>query len=218
MKYEIVGSGSRGNAIIIEDVLMLDCGVPFTQIRPYLKKVKIIFISHIHQDHLYPSTVKKIAYNHPLIRFICGSKDVAEKLLECGVLIQNIYFMPSRKWFSLGIVNLKLEPMKHDVDNYALKFKINNINKRGIYIVDTASLGDLKAEKYDLYLIEANYKEETLQKHLQECSQEDLIYLQRVPYTHLSYEQANTFLIDNMGANSEFQYIHESSYNFEGEE
>ena len=87
------------------------------------------------------------------------------------------------------------------------------------YATDTCKLpNDEYLKGLDLYLIEANYKEETLQRHLQECSQEELVYLQRVPYTHLSYEQANTFLIENMGENSEFQYIHESSYNFEGDE
>ena len=218
MKYEIIGSSSKGNCIIVEDILMLDCGVSYAKIKPYLKKVKIIFISHEHKDHLLPSTIQKIAYNKPTIRFVSGSKEVVKKLLENGVNKMNIYYMQSGKWFSLGLINLKLEPMKHDVENYALKFKINNVNKKGIYIVDTKSVENLKAEKYDLYLIEANYKEETLQRHLQECSQEELVYLQRVPYTHLSYEKANTFLIDNMGANSEFQYIHESSFNFEGEE
>jgi len=218
MKYEIIGSSSKGNAIVVEDILLLDCGVSYAKIKPYLKKVKIIFISHEHKDHLLPSTIQKIAYNKPTIRFVSGSKEVTKKLLENGVNKMNIYYMQGGKWFSLGLVNLKLEPMKHDVENYALKFKINNVNKKGIYIVDTASVENLKAEKYDLYLIEANYKEETLQRHLQECSQEELVYLQRVPYTHLSYEKANTFLIDNMGANSEFQYIHESSFNFEGDE
>ena len=218
MRYEIIGSSSKGNAIVVEDILLLDCGVSYSKIKPYLGKVKIIFISHEHKDHLLPSTIQKIAYNKPTIRFVSGSKEVTKKLLDNGVNKMNIYYMQSGKWFSLGLINLKLESMKHDVENYALKFKINNVNKKGIYIVDTKSVENLKAEKYDLYLIEANYKEETLQRHLQECSQEELVYLQRVPYTHLSYEKANTFLIDNMGANSEFQYIHESSFNFEGDE
>ena len=85
-------------------------------------------------------------------------------------------------------------------------------------IVRTGNVDNVKAKNYDLYLIEANYKEEILEKHKKECLQEELVYLNRVPETHLSWEQANTFLIENMGKNSEYQYIHESNYNFEGEE
>lgn len=218
MKYEIIGSSSKGNCIVVEDMLMLDCGVTYTKIKSYLKKVKLIFISHCHKDHLLPSTIQKIAYNHPTIKFICGSRDVVFKLNENNVPNKNIFFMDKSKWFSLGILDFRLELLEHDVDNFALKFKINTVDKKGIYIVDTKDVNGIEAKDYDLYLIEANYKEEILEKHIKECSQEELVYLLRVPNTHLSWEQANTFLIKNMGENSEFQYIHESSYNFEGDE
>ena len=216
MKYEIIGSSSKGNCIVVEDILMLDCGVSYTKIKPYLKKVKLIFISHGHKDHLLPSTIKKIAYNKPTMKFLTGSVDVIELLKEYGVNGKNIYYIAHQKWYDLGLMKARLELLNHDVWNYALRWEYNG--KLGIYIVDTASVENIKAKNYDLYLIEANYKEEILQKHIKECTQEELVYLQRVPYTHLSYEKANTFLIENMGANSEFQYIHESTYNFEGDE
>ena len=218
MKYEIIGSSSKGNCIVVEDMLMLDCGVSYSRIKPYLKKVKLIFISHCHKDHLLPSTIQKIAYNHPTIKFICGSREVVHKLTNNDVLYKNIFFVESKKWFCLGILDFKLEPLIHDAENYALKFKINTVDKKGIYIVDTATVDGIEAKNYDLYLIEANYKEDILWKHKQESTQEELVYLNRVPYTHLSWEQANSFLIENMSKNSEFQYIHESSYNFEGDE
>ena len=218
MKYEVIGSSSKGNCIVIEDMLMLDCGVSYTKIKPYLKKVKLIFISHIHKDHLLPSTIQKIAYNHPTIKFICGSREVVFKLTNNKVLPKNIFFMDSKKWYSLGILDFRLEPVEHDAANHCIKFKINTVDKKGIYIVDARNVKDIEAKNYDLYLIEANYKEEILEKHKKECTQEELVYLERVPYTHLSWEQANTFLIENMGENSEFQYIHESTYNFEGDE
>lgn len=46
MRYNVIGSSSKGNAIVIEDVLLLDCGLPITKIKPYLNKIKLIFISH----------------------------------------------------------------------------------------------------------------------------------------------------------------------------
>ena len=84
-------------------------------------------------------------------------------------------------------------------------------------IINIVIVDNISAKDYDLYLIESNYKEDILKKHLKECSEEELIYLNRVPLTHLSYEKANDFLINNMGDNSEYQYIHLSGYNFVAE-
>ena len=216
MKYNIISSSSKGNSIVVEDILMLDCGVAYTKIKPQLKNVKLIFISHIHKDHLLPTTIKKIAYNKPTMKFVTGSKQVVRKLDELGVNRNNIIYLYNYSWFDLGIIKLKLEPMHHDAENCGLHFKRNG--KKGLYVVDTGNIDNVNAKNYDLYLIEANYKEEILERHLKECTQEELVYLQRVPKTHLSWEQANTFLIENMGKNSEFQYIHESNVNFEGDE
>lgn len=216
MKYQIIGSSSKGNCIIIENMLMLDCGVTYVKTKPYLKNIKLIFISHIHKDHLLPSTIKKIAYNHPTIKFLCRSEEVVRRLYNNGVNKKNIIYISNSNWYDLGILKVKLDLLNHDVENYALHFQIKE--RKGLYIVDAENVSNIKAKKYDLYLIEANYKEETLEKHLKECSQEEMVYLARVPKTHLSWNQANTFLIENMGTNSEFQYIHESPYNFEGDE
>lgn len=216
MKYEIIESSSKGNCIVVEDILMLDCGVAYTKIKPQLKNVKLIFISHIHKDHLLPTTIQKIAYNKPTIKFVTGSKQVVRKLDELDVNRDNIIYLYNYSWFDLGIIKLKVEPMHHDAENCGLHFKRNG--RKGLYVVDTGNIDNVNAKNYDLYLIEANYKEEVLERHKKECTQEELVYLNRVPQTHLSWEQANTFLIENMGENSEYQYIHESSYNFEGDE
>ena len=215
MRYDIIGSSSKGNSIVVEDILLLDCGVSYAKLKKYLSKIKLIFISHEHADHLNAKTIKQIAYNYPTIKFMCGSTNVALQI-SFFVPPKNIYLIKGNKTYDLGALKVKLDLLCHDVDNYALHWEYKG--KKGLYIVDTGNIDNVNAKNYDLYLIEANYKEETLKRHLQECSQEELVYLNRVPYTHLSWEQANTFLIENMGENSEFQYIHESSYNFEGEE
>ena len=48
MTYEIIGTGSKGNAIVVNDYLLLDCGLSYKKIEKYLDKIKIIFISHKH--------------------------------------------------------------------------------------------------------------------------------------------------------------------------
>lgn len=48
MNYEIVKSGSDGNFTVINDIIGIDCGVSFKNIKPYYKKLKVIFITHSH--------------------------------------------------------------------------------------------------------------------------------------------------------------------------
>lgn len=215
MKYNVISSSSSGNAIIVEDKILLDCGVSYTKLKPYLKNIKLIFISHVHKDHLLPTTIKHIAYNYPTIKFLTGSEEVVKKLVECGVNKKSIFILKPRKKYDLGLIKAKLEPLEHDTPNYALMFEYGF--KKCAYIVDTASVENIEAKNYDLYLIESNYKRDILEEHLKTCDEEDRIYLERVPLTHLSYEAANTFLIENMGSNSQFEYIHQSSYNFKEE-
>lgn len=214
MKYEIIGSSSKGNAIVVENILLLDVGVSYSRLKKYLKKVKLVFISHSHKDHLNQTTIYQIAYNNPSIKFITGSKEVVKELASCCINKKNIYLLNKCKWYSLGVLKVKLEELQHDTPNYALKCEYKG--KKMIYIVDTANVDNIKAQGYDLYLIENNYCEDILQKHILECEDSNkLYYLDRVPRTHLSNEQANSFLIENMGENSMYEYIHKSSYNYE---
>lgn len=215
MKYNIIGSSSKGNAIIIENKILLDCGVSYTKLKSYLKNIKLIFISHSHKDHLLPTTIKTIAYNYPTIKFLTGSEEVVKKLVNCGVKKNNIFILKGRKWYDLGLIKAKLEPLEHDTPNYALLFEYQS--KKGIYIVDTANVDNIEAKDYDLYLIESNYKRDILKEHILNCEEEDRVYLERVPLTHLAYEAANEFLYNNMGANSEYCYIHQSNFNFKEE-
>lgn len=169
-------------------------------------------------DHLNKVTIKRIAYEKPTIKFVVGSKDLIDMLLECGIKSSNIFPLVSNKWYELGIIKIKLERVEHDVPNHLCKFKIKD--KKGIYIVDCNSVDNVAAKDYDLYLIEANYMEDVLEQHKKEIDENNNFdYLYRVEKVHLSLEQANSFLIENMGKNSVYDYIHKSKYNFieEGE-
>lgn len=89
MKYNIINSGSDGNAIVVEDSILLDCGISFKKLEDVYKDIKLVFISHQHKDHLLPSTIKKIASERPSLRF-CVGEFLKDKLIECGVNESNI--------------------------------------------------------------------------------------------------------------------------------
>ena len=196
---------------------MLDCGLTYAKIKKHLKNVKIIFISHIHSDHLNKNCIKQIAYNYPNIKFICGSEDIVLKLSKCGVAKKNIYMLKSDKWYDLGLIKVRLEELHHDVPNHLLKWEYKGF--KGIYIIDTGNVDNIEAKGYNLYLVEANYKTDVLEKHKQEKDQNlEFDHLYRVEDTHLSYEQAFEFLMNNMGDNSEYEFLHKSKDNFEESE
>lgn len=48
VKYTIISSGSQGNAVILNDFVLVDCGVPYKQIAPYVSQLKLVLLTHIH--------------------------------------------------------------------------------------------------------------------------------------------------------------------------
>ena len=51
MEYNIISTGSKGNAVVINDVILIDCGVSFRALKDVYKNIKIVLLTHIHSDH-----------------------------------------------------------------------------------------------------------------------------------------------------------------------
>lgn len=209
IKYEILSSGSVGNCIIVNDYLMLDCGLTYSKIKDYLDKVKIIFISHQHSDHLKKSTIKKISYEKPNIKFIVGNFLVADLVL-LGVNKKNIITFDTDKWYDIGIFKVRMDFLFHDVPNNCLHIEFKN-GERLFYATDTSSIDHIEAKNYTTYLIEANYEtDDELMKKIKEQEEKgEYSYYNRVLKTHLSQLQAINWLDKNKGKNSEYCFIHQ---------
>lgn len=61
MNYKIISSCSTGNATIIRDIILIDCGVTFRKLEKYYKKLKIVLLTHIHRRSLQKRNNKKIS-------------------------------------------------------------------------------------------------------------------------------------------------------------
>lgn len=48
MKYDIIATGSAGNCVVINDNIAIDMGVPFRRIRPYVEKLRLVLLTHVH--------------------------------------------------------------------------------------------------------------------------------------------------------------------------
>lgn len=208
MKYEIIQTGSKGNAILVNNIL-LDCGVSYTKLKKYLKEIKFIFIGHSHNDHLKKITIKQIAYEKPNIKFIVGNY-LVKTLLECGVKPKNIIVLELEQWYKVGDLKIRLDYLYHDVPNDCIHIHFAD-GKKVFYATDTSKIDHIIAKEYDYYFIEANYLTDTeLDNKIQEDKENNRFsYYERVKETHLSQLQAINWLDKNMGANSKYIFIHQ---------
>ena len=207
MNYKIISSSSTGNAVIIKDIILVDCGVSFKKIEKYYKELKIVLLTHIHTDHFKDETLKKLAQERPTLRFAC-CQWLLKPLIECGVSRSNIDVLEIGKKYDYRL--FKVVPIKlyHDVPQCGYRIMFDN--KKILYATDTRTLEGIIAKNYDLYLIEGNYDEDEIQERIKIKQQKGIYaYEFRAKDTHLSKQQATNFLLENMGDNSEYVFMHQ---------
>nr|DAY39437.1 MAG TPA: RNaseZ [Caudoviricetes sp.] len=207
MNYKIISSCSTGNATIIKDIILIDCGVTFKRLEKYYKKLKLVLLTHIHSDHFKKETIKKLAQERPTLRFAC-CEWLLKPLLECGVSRKNIDVLEIGTKYNYKL--FKIVPIKlyHDVPQCGYRVLFDDY--KAIYMTDTKTVEGISAKNYDLYLIEGNYEDEELDERIrQKQEKQQYCYEYRARYTHLSKGQASDFLLNNMGENSEYVFMHE---------
>lgn len=207
MHYRIIATGSKGNAVVLNDYILVDCGVPFKKLKDNYRDIKIVLLTHIHSDHFNRSTIRRLARDRPTLRFGCCSWLVAD-LLKCGVSKRNIDVYEIGKVYDYKA--FKVSPIKlyHDVPQCG--YRIFADGKKAMYATDTAHLQGISAKGYDLYLLEANYEQSELQERIRAKEENGgYIYEYNIPDRHLSKEQADEFIFENMGVNSKYVYLHE---------
>ena len=68
MNYNIISTGSQGNAVVVDEIILIDCGVSFKALKDVYKKLQIVLLTHIHADHFKRSTIKRLAKQRPTLR------------------------------------------------------------------------------------------------------------------------------------------------------
>lgn len=209
--YEIISSGSHGNAVLYSGVLV-DCGVSYKAIEPHLRRLKIILLSHAHQDHLNVKTLKKIICERPGVRVGCGLW-MLEKLK--GIDGKKIDVMEAGKnyVYSGFLTNIEIKPVQlyHDVPNFGYKLNINGY--KIFHATDTAHLEGIEAKDYDLYAIEHNHDSEDIQQRIEEKrAAGKFAYEVGASNSHLSRQQAIDFIIKNGGDKYEVIKLHQTKH------
>ncbi|MBF0714516.1 hypothetical protein HZY83_07485 [Gemella sp. GH3] len=198
INYTIISSGSKGNCVIIENV-MIDCGVPFKKIKECLYNINYLLITHIHSDHLNKSCVKQIRKLFPNIKII-GNYEVAQEI-DVDVIANAGYDVNTKDYtfFPFECV--------HDVLCYGYIWNVNGF--RIIYATDTNNLDILHNNgiKYDYIFIESNYDEVKIKNAKRTKGYDPKLSALR----HMSKQKATEFYyVNRRDNNSKFIELHKS--------
>lgn len=198
LNYKIISSGSKGNCVTINDV-MVDCGVPFKKMKEELYDIKYLLLTHIHSDHVRPSTLKSIKQLFPRIKII-GNHEIhqiygVDVICNAGfeVVTDDYTFLPFE--------------CEHDVLTYGYTWQFNDLNI--IYATDTSSMSNAPKEKYDYFFLESNHDE----KKVEQIDRSKYGYNAYLgAKRHLSTQQAKGFYYTNRrDKDSVWEELHKSS-------
>lgn len=210
MTCDVIATGSQGNAVALGGEILIDCGVPYKKIAHLVPTLKLVLLTHRHQDHFNATTIKRLHKERPSLRFGCCDWMVSY-LLDAGVspFLIDFYVPDAAGFYKYGDhVKVLPFPLYHDVENCGYKITYNG--KKILYATDTSTLDHVTAKSFGLYLIEANHTEDELADRIRRKTESgEYVYEHRVEVTHLSRESADAWLAMNAGRNSKVIYLHQ---------
>lgn len=214
MTYNIISTGSKGNAVVINDHILIDCGVPFKALEPVKKDLRLVLLTHWHSDHFNPRTVPALAKERPALRWGCCEWMVGP-LLEAGVDKRRIDVIrpdkpgeTSHAMIYNGLAIVRPEPLVHNVPNCG--WHIEHGREHLFYATDTGTLDGVEAKEYDLYMVEANHTRTELEARMEaKRAAGEFSYECGAAQNHLSQEQALDWLYQQMGPNSRYVFLHQ---------
>lgn len=207
VNYNIISTGSQGNAVVINHSILIDCGVSFKVLNPFYRKFKLILLTHAHADHFNRITIRTLAKERPTLRFGCG-KWLVSNLISCGVSKHNIDVYDFDNRYNYGMFQIIPLPLVHNVPNCGYKIHFVNGNKM-VYATDTNNLNGISAPNYDLYMIEANHTEEEIKQRIQQKQENgEYAYEFKAIHNHLSKEKCDDFIYRNIGPGGIYVYMH----------
>lgn len=209
MTCEIIATGSTGNAVLLDGTVLVDCGVPYRQLEPFMLRLQLVLLTHAHSDHFRTSTVRRLASERPMLRWACCPWMV-QRLVDAGVRKRQIDVIAAgaAKRYSVRISRVQPVPVPHDVPNCGWRLDIGG--EQAFYATDCGSLDDISLPGLDLYLIEANHTTEDIQQRAQEkLARGEYAYEIRAAANHLSLEQATEWICKNAGPQSRYIFLHQ---------
>lgn len=214
MEVNVISSGSKGNAVLYGGVLV-DCGVSFKSLKPYLKRIHLVLLTHAHSDHLNVRTLQMLQKARPAVRI-----GIPEYLLSELSGLNNIDVYHIGQLYDYGCFQVSPVKLYHDKPNVGYRIFIYEGSEvsgqrsapyKILHCTDTATLEGITAKGYDLYAIEHNYDEDKAQRAIEESRAKGR-YCHAVGSikTHLSWQQAREFIEANRKEDSQILELHKS--------
>ena len=205
--YTVIGTGSTGNAVLLNNRILVDCGVPYRDITPYTRQIQLVLLTHCHGDHFNPATVRRLAAERPSLRF-AGGAWLLQEMVDAGISKRNIDVLECGKMYNYGIASIIPVRLNHNVPNCG--YKIHFARGKVFYATDTNDLNGIFAKDYDLYLVEANYEDEEIRRRIKQKETDgEFAYEKNVLHNHLSKEKCDAWIYANAGCTSEYVYLHQ---------
>lgn len=208
MTYNIISTGSSGNAVLLGGTVLVDCGVSYQKLAPYVRDIRLVLLTHQHGDHFNKATVRKLADEHPMIRWCCckwmvpllGTQEVSRYKIDV--------LEPGQALKYPNLARVSPQAVEHDVPNCCWHIDIGGY--KIFYCTDAGHLDGVEAKDYNLYMIEANHTKEDIERRVaQKQARGEFCYEKRAAANHLSFEQANEWLMNNAADYSSIVYLHQ---------
>jgi len=200
MKFRIIESGSKGNAVLYDDFVLVDCGVSYSKLSPYVHKIKVVLLTHEHSDHFNLKSLSKLSKT--------------AKIICCDWLSDKLGDIPHsviqlNKWYDLGSVKISALKLYHDVSNCGYRILINN--EKALHCTDTSTLDGIEAIGYQIYAIEHNYDGANIYDVIDnKIKNHEYAHEIRSLETHLSFEEATRWINKNAKNGSKIYKLHMS--------
>ena len=152
LDYNIIATGSTGNAVRIENI-MIDCGIPFAKMKEDLYKVDTLLITHSHSDHVKQSTLDRIRKEFPGIT-VYANPDVAYQF-DVDMVVESKPFKLRKRRTIIPF------PGVHDVPVTGYIIQMNKLNI--LYMTDTAKV-DPPDIPLDYVFLESNFDERKIRQ------------------------------------------------------
>lgn len=207
IKEKVISTGSHGNAVLYySDEILIDVGVNYNQLEPYLKNIKIILLTHIHGDHFKKNVIKRIAREYPNIVFGIP-EHMADYISDLGIRKKGI--LEPDKPYNIGKYNIRSIPLYHNVPNVA--YIIDNVYSM-IHATDTGRIDHIVAKGLDLYAIEHNHDEELIKRDIINKAKEGgYVYEVDSQEYHLGFTKAYEWIQSQKSRHSKVLILHTNS-------
>jgi len=216
---DVLGTGSDGNSIVIDNELMIDIGLNVEDMSAHLRRVSAVFVTHRHGDHLRTGAVNWLATKRPTFAENClylnedsrnHVRDRAPKawprVAKAPVLTDSDDFVVRTRQGRQ--YRIETFPLVHDVENQG--FVITNEQGESlIHITDTMTASPAPRRKYDYLLVEGNWDEDLVEDMIENGSPAQRDRALR-NMRHLSVQAFETFVRKHSHPDSKVLQLHKS--------